>query len=324
VAATQGILAAMSTEPDLAFASAFLRERFGHAAGPPTELTGGAWSRAYAYDRDDSRWVIRFSPHGDDLAKDRLACKYASVLLPIPEVVEMGPVGDIWYAIAPHVEGAFLEELDADAFRAAIPAVLDLVDAMRAADTSGFAGSGWWEADGRGRYETWRAFLLAVGTDDPAYRTHGWRRKLAADPAAERTFEDALAALTSVVDACPERRDLVHNDLLHRNVFVAPRGRIAAVIDWANSLYGDFLYDVALLTFWTPWYPSIDETELIKQARARLDPAERNVDERLRAYWLRIGAEHIAYRAYLGLERVDDMELICLRTAEFISSGGDA
>jgi aminoglycoside phosphotransferase (APT) family kinase protein len=164
--------------------------------------------------------------------------------------------------------------------------------------------------------------LLAVGTDDPAYRTHGWRRKLAADPAAERTFEDALAALTAVVDACPERRDLVHNDLLHRNVFVAPGGRIAGVIDWANSLYGDFLYDVALLTFWTPWYPSIDEAELIKQARARLNPAERNVDDRLRAYWLRIGAEHIAYRAYLGLESVDDMELICRRTAEFVGSGG--
>jgi aminoglycoside phosphotransferase (APT) family kinase protein len=308
----------VSAEPDLAFAARVLRERFDGDAGPPAELRGGAWSRAYAYERSGSRWVIRFSPHREDFAKDRLAARYATEALPIPEVVEMEPVGDLWYAITPYISGAFLEELDADSFRQAIPAVLDMIGAMRAADTSAFAGSGWWEADGGGGYDSWRSYLLDVGTDNPSYRTHGWRPRLAANPEAERTFEHAVAALTSLADRCPERRELVHNDLLHRNLFVAEGGRVVGVIDWANSLYGDCLFDVALIAFWAPWYPAVDERELISQACARLESSERNVDERLLAYQLRIGAEHIAYDAYLGPERTDHMKWVCRRTTQMI------
>ena len=314
-----GILAAVSTEADLAFAAAFLSDRFGEQAGAPAELVGGEWSRAYAYDCGGMRWVIRFSRYEHDLAKDRLAGRYGCEALPIPVVAEMGEAAEqLWYAVTPYVEGRFLEDLDAEALRRALPAVLDMIGAMRAADTSAFTGAGGWLSDGRGRYDTWRSFLLDIGTDDPGQRTHGWRRALAANPAAERVFESALAALESAVDSCPERRDLVHNDLLHRNVFVDRRGRIAGVIDWANSMYGDSLYDLALLAFWSPWFQAIDEAVVVAQARSRLAAGDDDFGERLRAYQLHIGLDHIAYNAFLGPERRGEMERVCRRTADVV------
>ena len=52
----------------------------------------------------------------------------------------------------------------------------------------------------------------------------------------------------TLVDACPERRDLVHGDLLHGNVLVSPDARrVEAVLSWKCSVRGDFLYDAVLL-----------------------------------------------------------------------------
>ena len=68
-------------------------------------------------------------------------------------------------------------------------------------------------------------------------------------------FESGLSRLPHLVDACPEQRFLVHGDLLNYNVLVSTCA-VSAVIDWGCSLYGDFLYDVAWLAFWAPWYPA--------------------------------------------------------------------
>ena len=42
------------------------------------------------------------------------------------------------------------------------------------------------------------------------------------------------------MEACPERRDLVHGDLLHGNVLVSPDARrVEAVLSWKCSVRGD-------------------------------------------------------------------------------------
>ena len=69
----------------------------------------------------------------------------------------------------------------------------------------------------------------------------------------ERVFDAGYARLLGLVDARPEARHLVHSDLLNFNV-LAEDDRVSAVFDWGAALYGDFLWDVAWLTFWQPWY----------------------------------------------------------------------
>jgi hygromycin-B 4-O-kinase len=304
---------------DLRFAARVLQERFGSSASAPTELARGAWSSAFGFARGGSEWVIRFTRYEEDLAKDRFAAGYASDRLPIPAVVEIGTAGNLRYAIASRVTGRFLEELDAEAFRGALSGVFDVVCAMRDADTRRGSGYGSWDGSGHGACDSWRSFLLDVGQDDPDSRTHGWKRALASDPAAEAVFDEAMGALTSLVDACPEHRNLVHNDLLHRNVFVDETGRVSGVIDWGNSLYGDSLYDVALLLFWSPWYPAIDEGEVLAEMHSRFGADEAHLRERVLAYQVHVGLDHIGYNAFLGpATRRDEMERVCERTIDLI------
>jgi Ser/Thr protein kinase RdoA (MazF antagonist) len=100
---------------------------------------------------------------------------------------------------------------------------------------------------------SWREFLLAGLVDDPGKLVHGWSAALAADRELAALSAVAAGRVRALIDACPERRDLIHGDLLHGNVLVSPdAGRVEAVLSWKCSVRGDFLFDAAWCSFWAP------------------------------------------------------------------------
>ena len=116
------------------------------------------------------------------------------------------------------------------------------------------------------------------------------------------------------MDQVPEDRHLVHSDLLHFNVLVSGR-RITAVIDWGDSKYGDFLYDVAWFTFWAPWYRAWDGIDFKLEALQHFESIGLSVphfDERLQCCGLHIGLSGQAYCAFAG--HWDDLEWTARRT----------
>ena len=91
----------------------------------------------------------------------------------------------------------------------------------------------------------------------------GWRATLAADPELDDLYRRCEQRIGELLDACPERRDLVHSDLLHQNVLVSDDwSRVTAVFSWKCSVRGDFLFDVAWCTFWSAWHPGIAAIDL--------------------------------------------------------------
>src|SRR5213595_2349082 len=80
---------------------------------------------------------------------------------------------------------------------------------------------------------------------------------MASSPVGDAAFLEAFKWLKQLADEPREGRRLIHNDLLHWNVLVSA-DKISGVIDWQCSLYGDFLYDIALLSYGAPWYPAME------------------------------------------------------------------
>src|SRR5690606_23678556 len=71
------------------------------------ELIGeGAWSRAFAFRRGEQELVARFGRHVDDFQKDQRASAYQSPVLPIPEVLAIGPAFDGYFAVSTRVHGS--------------------------------------------------------------------------------------------------------------------------------------------------------------------------------------------------------------------------
>jgi hygromycin-B 4-O-kinase len=300
----------------VAEARAFLVERLGGDVRNLSRLGHGEWSKAYAFDRADGEYVARFSAFEDDFLKDRRAAGFASAALPIPAVVDVGTAFDGFYAISARAPGGFLDALDRSDLEAVLPALFGALDAARGVDLSGATGYGTWSADGTAPHPSWRDALLDVANDRPTLRTHGWRERLANSPTGAAPFEAAFGRLRDLVTVCPEQRHLVHADLLNYNVLVQ-MPRVSAVIDWGCSLYGDFLYDIAWLAFWAPWYPAWAGVDFVDQAARHYAAIGLDVpdfEDRLRCYEVHIGLDSQAYNAFKGEVRWATLETVAQRT----------
>jgi aminoglycoside phosphotransferase (APT) family kinase protein len=276
--------------PERADIEGFLRGWHGGAPVRDLEpLTGGYWSSAWAYDVGDDRLVARFGEMKDGFEADRDAMAYASADLPVPDVLDVGdaPWGGA-YAISRRFTGRFLEDMGPEV----APALAGLLAALRAVPPDDTAPS-------------WRDDLLErLVVDQPP----GWREKLRAHPESDAAFERAAERLRSLIPSLPERRDLIHGDLLHKNVLVSDDGaRVNAVFSWKCSVRGDHLYDTAWCTFWGDLaHPGIG---------AAVDRTMADDEERYRhhVYELHIAATHLGWYAW-----TDDDEWLP-RTTEVVN-----
>jgi hygromycin-B 4-O-kinase len=268
---------------------------------PQSEPIGaGAWSTCYAFRKGDEDLVIRFGKYVEDFYVDEIAYQYVNPNLPIPKVLEIGQAFDGYYAISTRVFGEPLESLNSQDWLATVPSVVAAFEAMRLADLSGTTGWGGWEKNKRGSHKSWSEFLLSVTRDTPDLRIHGWREKLLVTPQQEAFAWGMDLLKTLVTDDSP--RALVHSDLINRNVFVKDH-KISGVFDWGCALYGDHLYDLAWLEFWSPWYPELDMVyfrKKLEQAWEESGYSPEHKDSRLLACHLHIGLSHLAYNAFMN------------------------
>ena len=160
----------------------------------------------------------------------------------------------------------------------------------------------------------WRDWLRSGLVNQPGERVSGWAAILAGSAALSELFTAGERELSSLLQACPEIRHVVHGDLLNRNVLVEPDGsRLTAVFDWGCSVWGDFLYEAAWFTFWAPWHPGLAAIDFRSVIRGHYRAAGVEVPrfgERLRCYELHIGLTHLAYCAFAGRDR----EATCARS----------
>lgn len=297
----------------------FLRERYGSAA-QTTLPRQGEWSAAYSVRTADADLVVRFSRYDEDFEKDAYAARYSSTALPIPAIIEWGPALDGFYAVAQRVSGQPLDGLDEMWMRRVLPSLFAALAAMRTADLSDAAGFGGWRASGRAESPSWREWLLGIAERPATRGAPGWRELLKDSSTGVGPYERGYARMRELVDLCPEERHLVHDDLINFNVLV-DGDRISAVLDWGSSIYGDFLYDIAKLAFYQPWYPAWRNIDFAAEARGYYDAVGLEVPhflERLTCYMLRIGIGDMAYSAFR--KRWEQVESKARRTLEIANT----
>jgi hygromycin-B 4-O-kinase len=295
----------------------FLEERFGPAVRI-TVMRPGEWSVVYSVLTVDADLVARFGVYDEDFEKDAFAARYSSKTLPVPPILEWGAALGGFYAVAPRIHGEHIDGLDEARMRRVLPSLFAAMDAMREVDLSGSSGFGGWRADGGTSHQSWHAWLLGFFNEPATRGAPGWRELLAYSPPSVAIFEESYARLVEMAEVCPEVRTLFHDDLINRNVLV-DGDRIAAVLDWGTSKYGDFLFEIANLVFYRPWFPAWRNIDFAAEARAHYDAiglAVPNFAERLACYTLRIALDGMAYSAFR--ERWNEVELRGRRALEIV------
>jgi aminoglycoside phosphotransferase (APT) family kinase protein len=172
---------------------------------------------------------------------------------------------------------------------------------------------------------SWREFLLGGLVDDPGKTVHGWSAGLAADRELAALSTAVAERIRTLVDACPERRDLIHGDLLHANVLVSPDARrVEAVLSWKCSVRGDFLFDAAWCSFLAAWHPGNAAADplpgLLRAPDVRAAPgALLDAAARHHCYELHIGFTHLGWNLWTGNQA--DLAATARRLAEILDRG---
>ncbi len=305
---------------ELSGAEAFLHEHFGADVQHIQELGRGEWSVAFAYRLAGHEYVARFGLFDEDFMKDRIIAKYGSKRLPIPRIGEIGQYQNGFFALSERAYGNFLDKLDEKAMRAVLPNLLATCDVIKEIELRNTRGFGLWDARGIAPHESWQEALLDVVNDRPEKRIDGWRKSLEEVPGNLALFEQAAALFATKISLCPNERHLIHNDLLNRNVLVDTH-RVTALLDWGCSWYGDYLYDIAHLLYWWPWFTQWRNIDLLREIEQHYKKKKLDVQdfhERLWCYQMHIGLDSMAYHCYT--KRWDNFEWSAKRTVEVARS----
>jgi aminoglycoside phosphotransferase (APT) family kinase protein len=300
----------MAHRPDvpLADVEAFLLAKYGESIGSVTELPGGFWSAAYAYRVGGQDLVLRLGTIPEGFERDRAAMAFSSPDLPVPSVLEIGQAFGVGYAVSVRHFGRFLEDVGVDERDRSGPMLGRLLAALRRLDerpdlsVSGQPGD-------VARGDTWREHVLDKLVDDGTGRAAGWRAAMGDDRELERLFLACVSRIHDLLDACPERRNVVHGDLLYKNVLVSEdAAAVTGVYSWKRSVRGDFLYDTAYCTFFSAWYPGVGAADPWMVSRRRHH-----------CYELTIGASHLG--AYLGTDDHENLRIARDRLDEILQRG---
>jgi hygromycin-B 4-O-kinase len=234
----------------------------------------------------------------EDFQKDVFAREhFSSTALPIPQVVCIGKFDETQhYCITLRCEGRTLKDNNNADDLQVVPSLFDTLDAIHRIDVSPSHGWGLANADSHGQFDSWSESLLAL---DNRKFDYDWAA-LARQPFFEKNlFGEFFQEMKRLIPYCPSDRYLIHRDYGFDNV-MTDGSRVTGVLDWAEFGYGDFLYDVAYLDFFSQNIPYGDLWYKRAKAQGRDVP---NFQERMRCYMLCNGLHDMAIAATLGRER---------------------
>lgn len=264
--------------------------------------------------------MLRLGTIPEGFEADRAAMTFSGPDLPVPTVVVIGQAFGVGYAISERHFGRFLEDVRAEESPRSSPMLGSLLRALRAIDERPDISVSGKPAD-LAPQDSWRNHLLAQLVDDGTSRRAGWRATLRQDPQLERLFRACEARVTELLEACPERRHVVHGDLLYQNVLVSEdASTVTGVFSWKCSVRGDFLYDTACCTFFSPWYAGVGAADPWAATLSTLTPDEtRDAGARHHCYELTIGASHLG--GYLFTNDDQNLRAAQRRLSEVLERG---
>jgi hygromycin-B 4-O-kinase len=280
----------------------FLDARFKEQVLDLEAIKGGELSQAFSFSVQGENFVLRVNADSTGFHKDVYAFKYfGSAQLPIPEITEIGELNQAQhFAISKKAKGTVLDKLSEEEYDQVIPFALDVLDTIHSIDVRGQGKFGRWDIRGVAPFNSWKEHLLNITADK-----HGEYEKLCKETFLEKEVVRKLfKKLVELVPYCPEELYLLHGDYGFSNV-VANGKQITAVLDWTESKYGDFLYDVAWLSFWPPIR---DFASICRERYKERGVDIPNYEERILCYNVFSSLESLNFTAKGGDARKDDYE----------------
>ncbi len=300
-------MSTVKTKIDQDIVLSHLKENFEDSVNNFQFITGGEMSQAFSFDAKDGSFIIRVNSSERSFRKDAYAYEnFAASNIPIPEILKIGKLNEtLYFCISRKAEGKIIDNLTEEEYQETFPDLLRVMDAIHAVGVKESFGYGKWSPDGTAKFGSWKEFILMVNEfpdKEHLFETSFLEKDM---------WENIAGHIKKLSVFCPEERFLVHGDYGHNNA-TSDGKKITGIFDWDGSMYGDFVYDVAWLSFWLTKPERIMGIES-HYAKMHLP----HYAERLLCYKLRIGLSSLSFYAYSNQKNKYDS--IKQRTLDLIS-----
>ncbi len=254
----------------LADVQSFLKEKYGISEVDISRINSGEFSDAYEVTLPNGVYILRINSESDmGFRKEEIVHKTLP-LIPTPEIVEIGDFYQRGYfALSGKVEGVQMVNLAPKENR---DLLLDLFTVMNKIHTSLPPTSQVW------KHKQWSSILDEYTTKD-VDKVSGvfFDRKL---------YKQLLSVFQTIKSDIAEYSYFIHGDFGRTNIFGHGR-KITGIIDWSESMVGDFLWDLAWIAFWPKDIDFVGSYYKFNKDNKNLDM--NNYQKRLMTYTLVIG-----------------------------------
>lgn len=275
-------MSTLKTKIDRELVLNFLKSNFAQDIQSLTAIKEGETSQAFSFSSKDREFVIRVHSKKHGFEKDRYAHDhFNSQRIPIPKTFQIGQLSNKFYcSITQKAEGKIIDHFEKEEIRQFIPELINVLDSIHGFNI-GDTQFGDWEIDGKAPETSWKNYLLKLVEEFEDYKNKTPENTLLE----QEVVHKILARYKQLVGYCPNIRHLVHGDYGFNNL-LSDGKKITSVIDWELSKYGDFLYDVAWLSFWET---TIDYADIFLKHYQEKDVSVPNLHERILCYKLHFG-----------------------------------
>jgi hygromycin-B 4-O-kinase len=237
---------------DTEIVSYFLRHHFDTHISNVEQIGAGMFSQALAFNFGKQELVIRLNTHEEDFRKDSFAYHHFASRISIPRLIEYDRFDqDYYFAITERCAGQTLNALGETSVQKILPSLFETLHTLHSVDTSAYSGWGLTDANGYGRFTSWKDYLLSFYNQKFSFT---WEELFDRTCMERSVFERYFLVMQDYLPFCAEDKYWVHGDFGFDNV-LSDGEEITGVLDWAESRLGDFVYDLAYLEFWSKNIP---------------------------------------------------------------------
>jgi hygromycin-B 4-O-kinase len=270
----------IKTQISDSYVSDFLHTKYSDEDFGLQRIKGGELSQAFSYTADGQKRIIRFNIKNQEcFVKDKVCFEmFSKYGIPIPKILEIGQIQNYYYAISQLAAGQTLDKLSAEQNAQITPQIFEYLLKIWSIPVTG-SGYGVWDS------QTLNApFKTAVEWLLVDIKPEHWKQLSETEKYCDFIMMNSIAAqIEDLKKYIPQQRYLVHGDFGFSNT-LSDGQNITGIIDWTESMYGDFVFDLCWLQFWSE---SVDYLQLFAKFNKTM-PVE-NYDERCRLYLLLIG-----------------------------------
>ncbi len=212
-------------------------------------------SQAFRFRQGENWYIIRLSHGSGAYWRDRLAFEMLTAQqgLPIPKVYWIDKGHGVAFAISECLPGIILARQPEDKVRHLLPSILVQLRRLQRAEPANPGRFGSFGPDQIAPGRDWRMGLEVFFSEPESGYWKGWPSLFNHDWFEANTFWAMHERMLDLARTAPSKAYVVHGDF-HCGNLLGDGDTITGLIDWAQMLFGDWIFDVATFQFWSPQF----------------------------------------------------------------------